>query len=178
MFSERTARTNSESERKSPRAAALTVAASVCAMALAAPASATSLSRSVDVNGTPAAVWAMIGPFCAIKDWHPAVGTCTADGKTPPTRTLVTKDGAATFVEPEVARNDAEHYYSYGFKSSPLPVADYKATIKVVANGDGRSTITWIGSYAVEPGKEKDVETALSGIYEAGLAAIKAKLAK
>ena len=56
----------------------------------ASAASAATLSRSVDVSGTPAAVWSMIGPFCAIKDWLPPIGACSEDGKTPPTRTLIT----------------------------------------------------------------------------------------
>ncbi len=50
------------------------------------PASAASLSRSVEVDGTPAQIWSQIGDFCAIRDWHPAIGSCTEDGKTPPTR--------------------------------------------------------------------------------------------
>src|SRR5512146_2909657 len=45
-----------------------------------APASAASLSRSAEVNGTPHEIWSMIGPFCAIKDWHPAIATCAEDG--------------------------------------------------------------------------------------------------
>ncbi|WP_442895394.1 SRPBCC family protein [Bradyrhizobium sp. AZCC 1678] len=57
------------------------------------------LSSRVDVDGTPSAVWAAIGPFCAIKDWLPPVGACIEDGKSPPTRTLVTKDGKSAFVE-------------------------------------------------------------------------------
>ena len=32
------------------------------------PASAATLSRSVDVSATLSQVWSMIGPFCAIKD--------------------------------------------------------------------------------------------------------------
>ena len=95
---------------------------SVCAVALlsagVSSASAATMSRNVDVNGTPAAVWSMIGPFCAIKDWLPPIGTCSEDGKAPPTRTLVTKDGKATFVEQETARSDAKHTYSYSFTSS------------------------------------------------------------
>jgi hypothetical protein len=144
----------------------------------ASPASAASLSRSVDVNGTPAAVWSMIGPFCAIKDWLPPIGTCSEDGKTPPTRTLVTKDGKATFVELQTARDDAAHTYSYSFTSSPLPVTNYRSTIAVVAKSAGVSTVTWSASYAPAPGKEKDANDALNGVYEAGLAAIKSKFAK
>jgi len=155
---------------------------SACALvflgAYAAPASAATLSRSVDVNGTPAAVWAMIGPFCAIKDWHPAIGACTQDGAAPPTRTLVTKDGKATFVETQTARSDATHLYSYTFKSSPLPVTRYASTIAVTAKGDGMSTVTWSSTYTPDPGKEKDANDALTGIYDSGLGAIKARLAK
>ncbi len=97
------------------------------------PGLAATLSRSVDVNGTASAVWAVIGPFCAIKNWLPPVGTCTEKTGALPERTLVTKDGKATFVETQTARSDAEHSYSYSFKSSPLPVTSYMSTIKVIA---------------------------------------------
>ena len=119
-----------------------------------------------------------MGPWCAIKDWLPPVGTCTEDDKTPPTRTLVTKDGKATFVETQIARNDAKHTYSYNFVSTPLPVTNYKSTIKVTAKDKGMSTVTWSGSYTPNKGKAKEANAALSGIYEAGLASIKGKLAK
>jgi len=141
-------------------------------------ASAATLSRSVDVNGTPAAVWSMIGPFCAIKDWLPPIGACSEDGKTPPTRTLVTKDGAARFVELQMARSDAAYTYSYSFTSSPLPVTNYLSTIAVVAKSPGMSTVTWSATYTPLRGKEKDAEDALSGVYKAGLDAIKNKFAK
>ena len=98
--------------------------AALCAVALSLgtfAASAATLSRSMEVNGAPATVWSAIGAFCAIKDWLPPVGMCIEDGKTPPTRTLVTKDGKASFVEKQTARNDREHSYSYTFVSSPLP---------------------------------------------------------
>lgn len=144
----------------------------------ASAASAASLSRSMEINGAPAAVWSAIGAFCAIKDWLPPVGMCIEDGKTPPTRTLVTKDGKAAFVEKQTARNDAEHTYSYSFVSSPLPVTNYSSTIKVTAKGEGTSLITWTGTYTPDAGKEKDANEALNGVYEAGLTSIKAKFAK
>ena len=142
------------------------------------PASAASLSRSVEVSGTPSEVWSKIGAFCAIKDWHPAIATCAEDGKTPPTRTLVTKDGKATFVELQTANSDDKHLYGYTFVSSPLPVTNYQSILKVTAQGGGHSVVTWSGEYKPDPGKEKDADAALSGIYQAGLEAIKAKLAK
>jgi len=146
-----------------------------CALTLCAgsvPASAASISRTIEVSGTPASIWSAIGPFCNIKNWLPPVGMCIEDGKSPPTRTLVTKDGKASFVERQTARNDDEHSYSYAFLSSPLPVSHYKATIKVTAKADGVSIVTWTGTYTPDTGKEKDAIDALSGVYESGLTAI------
>jgi hypothetical protein len=139
------------------------------------PASAANLTRSVEINETPSAVWSVIGSFCAIKDWLPPVGACIEDGKSPPTRTLVTKDGKASFVEKQTARNENEYSYSYAFVSSPLPVTHYKSTIKVSAKGNGASIVTWTGTYKPDIGKEKAAIDALSGVYEAGLAGIQAR---
>jgi hypothetical protein len=140
-------------------------------------AAAGSLTRTVDVAVTPDKVWSDIGAFCAIKDWHPLVGVCVTDGKAPPTRTLVTKDGKVSFVETEMARDDAKHLYSYNFVASPLPAPKYLGTIRVEPKGKDGSTIVWHGDYTAEPGKDKDVEAALANVYETGLTALKAKYA-
>ena len=160
------------------RLAQATLPAFALAFLGAMPATADQLSRSIDVSGTPAAVWATIGSFCAIKDWHPAIGACTETDTNPPTRTLVTRDGEATFVEAQTMRDDAEHLYSYTFIASPLPVKNYHATFMVAAKSAGISTVTWSGSYTPDAGKEKAAQDALSGIYQSGLDAIKAKLSK
>jgi len=138
-----------------------------------AAASAETLSRSVDVDATPSAVWALIGPFCAIRDWLPPVGSCSEDGAVPPSRTLVTRDGQATFVERQTARSETQYFYSYTFLSSPLPVTEYSSTIQVTARGHDRSTVTWTGSYVPVAGKEQDAQAALEGIYTAGLESIR-----
>ncbi len=142
------------------------------------PASADTISRKSDVNASASAVWSLIGPFCAIKDWLPPVGECIEDGKSPATRVLVTKDGKAAFVETETARNEADRSYSYRFLASPLPVSNYRSTIKVTAKEDGTSTISWSGSYTPARGKDKVASEALGGVYDAGIAEIRAKLAK
>jgi len=133
------------------------------------------LSRSIDVRADSATVWSAIGSFCAIADWHPAVGSCTLDGKAPPTRTLTTRDGA-TFVELEVQRDDAQHLYAYTFTSSPLPVTRYRSTLRVLATGNGTSRIEWSSTFTPAAGKEQAARDALTGIYESGLTAIKSRL--
>jgi hypothetical protein len=183
LFSNRLIKGVFRPERKKSTNAKIACAVlSVCMLAFLgaglSTASAASLSRSVDVNGTPEAVWSMIGPFCAIKDWLPPIGTCTEDGKAPPTRILVTKDGKATFVELQTARSDEKHTYSYSFISSPLPVTHYTSTIAVVAKSAGISTVTWSSTYTPDGGREKDANDALSGVYEAGLNEIQTRLAQ
>ena len=130
------------------------------------------LSRSVDVNATPADVWSAIGGFCSVPDWHPAISSCAVDGETPPTRTLVTVDGAATFIELETARDDAAHTYSYSITSSPLPITQYEATIRVEENGSGMATITWSSEYRPDEGAETAMQETITGIYDAGLGAL------
>lgn len=163
---------------RSIRNVTVSLAAFVAVVAAASHATAGSLTRQVDVAAPAAKVWSDIGAFCAIKDWHPLVGVCVMDGKAPPTRTLVTKDGKVSFVETEMARDDAQHLYSYNFVASPLPAPKYLATIHVVAKGAHASTIVWHGDYTAEPGKEKAVEAALANVYETGLSALKVKYAQ
>jgi ketosteroid isomerase-like protein len=167
-----------KNDMKARRITALVRSSMLCAAAVgisALPASAANLTRSIEVSGAPSAVWSVIGSFCAIKDWLPPVGVCIEDGKTPPTRTLITKDGKASFVEKQTARNEKEYSYSYAFLSSPLPVTNYTSTIKVTAKGEGVSVVTWTGTFTPDPGKEKDALDALGGVYEAGLAGIQAR---
>ena len=138
-------------------------------------AAAPTLSRSVTVTADAATVWTLIGPFCSLSDWHPVVGSCTIgdDG----TRTIITADGSATFIEREVARDDAAQTYSYAIISSPLPIADYIATISVNETAPGVSTITWSSHYTAFDGQDEAAAAALAGIYEAGFAGITASLA-
>ena len=56
-------------------------------------ASAASIEKEITVKAPADKVWAMIGPFCSIDKWHPAIGTCTEDNGV---RTLTTKDGKGT----------------------------------------------------------------------------------
>jgi hypothetical protein len=141
-------------------------------------AAAASLSRSVEVKGSPAAVWSKVGSFCAIAQWHPAIGSCADDRGAPPTRTLLTRDGKARFVEVQTARSETGRYYSYAFKSAPVPVTHYVSTIRVVGKDDGTSTVTWSSTYRPDAGRAKEASDALTGIYDSGLEAIKGMFAK
>jgi uncharacterized protein YndB with AHSA1/START domain len=135
----------------------------------AGPAMAAEVERSIMIDRPPAEVWAAAGPFCAIRQWHPAVARCELleiDGK--PYRRLELADGTA-FLEREVERDEAAMRYRYAIERSPLPVADHGATLRVEPAGTG-ARVTWQAELAIKPGaSEAEIETATAAFYEAGL---------
>jgi hypothetical protein len=154
------------------RAAFVMLATSLVAL----PALALEVTRSVEVAVPPEQVWQAIGGFCSIATWHPVVAECR-DGEQNGVamRTLKTVDGAV-LVERRVQYSDEGMSYSYQIIDSPLPVAGYESTLAVMDSAEG-STITWSGAFAAAKGASDDQAVAIiSGIYEAGLAALKERL--
>jgi Polyketide cyclase / dehydrase and lipid transport len=137
---------------------------------------------SKDSAGTPADVWAAVGDFCGISTWHPAVAKCEISAKDGATfRTLTLKDGAK-LLEKQTAFDAKAMTYSYTIEEGPLPVANYKSTIKVVAKDStgkgGGSTIDWSGSFDAKGAPDADAIKTISGIYAGGIDALVAKTTK
>jgi hypothetical protein len=144
----------------------LTLAAGTAAlMLMVLPAAAVESVYKVKSAESVDAVWQKIGKFCGIADWHPALAKCdlSSDGKE---RTLTLK-GGGTIVEDLVKWSDKTHSYTYTIKESPLPVANYVSTLKVVAKGKG-SEIIWSGHYKAKGAPAAKAKSTIDGIYKAG----------
>lgn len=131
-------------------------------------------AKSIDIAAPPAKVWATIGDFCGIGQWHPAIERCAPSlegGK--PLRTLSLK-GGGTLVEQQTMRDDKAMSYGYAIVSGPLPVNDYTSTLSVVPKGTG-STVNWSGRFQAKGVPDAVAVDAISGIYESGLKAIAEK---
>ena len=138
-------------------------------------AEAASVSKRIEITAAPAKVWAAIGEFCDIGSWLPIVAKCEmteTDGKK--LRTLTTGDGGV-LVESLERWDDAGMSYTYRIRSSPLPIENYIATIKVTGAGE-TSTVEWSSSFDPKGAPEADVVKTISGIYQAGFAGLKKKL--
>ncbi len=149
----------------------------LAALTLASPALAIEIVKSVDVPTSPAVTWELMGDFCGIAKWHPAIESCGLSYNNGATyRTLKLKDGGGEIFEKLLTRISPAHTYTYSIETGPLPVADYQATIVVSPNSSG-STITWGASFNPAKGvtEEKAAEV-LGGIFDAGLQGIKATL--
>ncbi|MER2195008.1 SRPBCC family protein [Methylobacterium brachiatum] len=154
--------------------AALLSAGSACAL---------EVTRSRDIPAPPAAVWALVGEFCAIGLWHPQVERCILsredddDGIRAQIRGLVTKGGLGTIVEVETARDEAAMSYSYSFIQGPLPVRSYNATLAVRPNGAG-ATVIWTATFDAEGMTDAEAVKDITGVYDAGLAGIAREVAR
>ncbi len=155
----------------------------IAALLSAGPACALEVTRSRDIPAPPAAVWALVGEFCAIGLWHPQVERCILsredddDGIRAQIRGLVTKGGLGTIVEVETARDEAAMSYSYSFIQGPLPVRSYNATLAVRPNGAG-STVIWTATFDAEGMTDAEAVKDITGVYDAGLAGIAREVAR
>jgi hypothetical protein len=141
-------------------------------VALTGAASAAEVTRSMEVTGDKADVWDEIGGWCAIADWHPAIAKCEEGeegGKK--IRTLTTGDGG---VIKETLLESGDDSYGYRIDESPLPVANYTATLSLASSGD-KVTITWSANFDPK-GDETEAKNVIGGIFDGGLAEIKTML--
>jgi hypothetical protein len=141
------------------------------AAALALPLS-VSAAQAIDVHktgmtkGAAAEIWAKIGGFCSIADWHPAVQDCVESEENGQTFRTLTLPNGATIKERLVEKTDAG--YTYEIVESPLPVENYRSTFSVMDHGD-ETMIDWRGTFEAKGASDAEAEEVISGIYQAGL---------
>lgn len=133
------------------------------------------VKKKRDAPGDPAEVWALIGDFCAIKNWHPAIADCEQTEEGGATfRTLTLKGGGKI---KEKLTGTEETSYSYEITEGPLPVKNYKATFSVEEDEDtpDRSEVEWEATFDANGASDEDAQKTIAGIFEDGVKAIKQK---
>jgi hypothetical protein len=131
------------------------------------------VKKKRDAPGEPTAVWALVGSFCAIKDWHPAVADCETSKEGDVTsRTLTLKDGSKI---KERLTDAEETSYSYAIVATSLPVKNYKTTLSVEEDEDSpdRSEIHWEATFDAQGTSEEDARKKIAEILEAGVVGMK-----
>jgi len=66
--------------------------------------------------------------------------------------------------------------YSILNNDNPLPVANYAATVKITAEGDGACRVDWSGTFDVDGADEETACTVVRGIYTGGIQRARAAL--
>jgi hypothetical protein len=128
-------------------------------------------SMSADLKTSADSVWKAIGGFNALPDWHPAIEKSELEEEGQVRRLELA--GGGTVIEKLESKDDGSRTYSYSITDSPLPVANYFATIKVTGEGDD-CTVEWSGEFDPAAGASMEDATAVvRGVYEIGLENLK-----
>ncbi|MBI1866720.1 MAG: SRPBCC family protein [Methylocystis sp.] len=146
--------------------------------------------EKVEIDAPPAKVWAAIGNFQDMS-WHPAIAKTEGTGGNAPDqakRRLTLKDGGT--IDEILTKYDADAM-ALGYRIEQvdvkvLPVNNYSSTLSVSAADGGKSVVEWKGAFYRgfpnnDPPPELSDEAAIkavTGIYRAGLDALKAKVEK
>ena len=142
--------------------------------ALSATADAIEVKKKREAPGKPEELWAVVGDFCAIKDWHPGIVECEEfeeDGDT--YRTLTLGDGGK-IKEKLTGKDDTS--YSYEIIESPFPVKNYSSTLEVdEEDEEDRLEIEWEAEFDADGVEDEKAEEIIKGIFKAGVSAIKKK---
>lgn len=134
------------------------------------------------VVGAPAErVWAVIAPFDGLAAWHPAFKSSVITNGVPANlvgaeRLLTLQDGGE-IREQLLGLSAFKRTCVYTILSSPLPITDYVATLRVtpVTMGD-RAFVEWWSRFETAPTDREAMVGLIRGVYEAGIEAVAAKL--
>lgn len=125
-------------------------------------------------------VWARIRDFKTLNDWHPGIRSSVIEDGGPSDRVgcirrMELQDGGV-IREQLIEMSDLGHHYSYAILESPLPVTNYRATLRLRRVSDGNRTYgEWSASFDPDPPeKQADAEKLIStAVFQGGFDALK-----
>lgn len=122
-----------------------------------------SVAKSQKFESSASDLWARVGRFNAIHEWHPLVAATQSfeDGTR---RKCTLGDGA---VISETLLSEEAMSYTYRIDESPLPLSSYEATISVTKDGAG-SEMQWAASFQPDGVSDAEAEELIGGIVQAG----------
>jgi hypothetical protein len=137
-------------------------------------ASAITVKKRTEAPGLPPEIWKIVGEFCAIQQWHPAVAKCEETKEGDVTfRTLTLKDGGKI---KEKLTGTEELGYTYEIVESPLPVKNYKSKLWLEVDDEpDRSVIYWQSDFDANGASDDDAKAKITGILADGVKGIKAQ---
>ena len=118
-------------------------------------------------------VWKLVGDFGGFPEAMGAPVTLSGEG-IGQTREIAM--GAEPTVERLEERDEADRRLVYSIVKSPLPVTNYRSTMKLEPAGDGRTKLLWSSTFDVPDGADADRgATIVSAIYQGGIAGLQGR---
>jgi hypothetical protein len=129
-------------------------------------------------------VWSQVRDFNGLPRWMPVVADSRIEGGQPADkvgciRNFNLKNGG-NIREQLLSLSDYEYTCSYSILESPMGVANYTATLKLMPVTDGDRTFAeWTAEFDCDPAREQElVEQIGRGVFQAGFDALKRQLGR
>jgi hypothetical protein len=126
-------------------------------------------------------VWEVMAPFDGLAAWHPAFKASVITNGVPAglvgaERLLTLQDGAE-IRERLIGLSEFKRTCVYTILSSPLPISEYVATIRVtpVTMGE-KAFVEWWSRFEAAPADREAMVNLIRGVYEAGIEAVGKRL--
>lgn len=141
------------------------------------------VERSTVIDAGVERVWALLADFGGVAQWHPLVRSAEIESglsgrELGCVRALVLQDGAV-IRERLLALSDAEWFFSYAILESPLPVRDYRATLRLWPVSTSIQTFArWLVRFETDAEHVADLERIVGEeIFVAGFDGLRRSLA-
>ncbi len=123
-------------------------------------------------------IWELVRDFGGIRKWvGDMVQGLELEGEGVGAIRTITLPGDTKLSEELKAFDDEGRSFSYAIiGKSPLPVADYLSTFKLVETGANSCRIEWSSTFEPVGISDSDVKPMIEGIYTSGIAGLKATL--
>ena len=139
----------------------------------------TRVYRSAVVAAPITAVWDCVRDFNALPSWHPAIATSEIEGGRASdsigcVRSFSLQDGGH-LREQLLSMSDPDHSVTYSILVSPMPVANYVATLRLTPVTVGQQTfVEWWAEFDVTSGSTEAemVATIGDGVFVGGFEAL------
>ena len=124
-------------------------------------------------------VWERVRDFNGLPRWHPRIAESHIEEGEPADRVGCIRNfrlqNGDQIREQLLALSDYDLVCTYSILDSPMPLADYVATLRLTPVSDGdRCFVEWSAEFACEPEVEQDLVTGISrDVFQTGFDALK-----
>lgn len=130
------------------------------------------VSVSVTLAAPAARVWDFIGGFQALAEWSSSIKS-SAPEQGGRVRRLKTTDGAV-IAERLQSFSEAQREYSYTMVSGPIPVSNYRSTLRVLDGaGAADCTVEWSSEFDAVAAIEDAMVDVYRHLYQSAFADLK-----
>ena len=135
------------------------------------------------IDAPIAETWEAIRRFDAVAEILPFVVSSPIEADREPTAVgairVVTQSDGAVFREVLGAHSDAEHFYSYTFVDSPIPVRGHRTTLRLRPITDRDRTLgEWSSRFEIAPEAEAELVALMERNFLAGLRALDSRIGR